>query len=56
MRPRRLAERPLRALMWRTWSMLIMTAGQAFEDIAAGPDGASARTGGLSWCGGVDTT
>jgi hypothetical protein len=48
MRPRGLAARPLRAPMWRTWSMLMTMTGQAFEDIAAGPDGASARTDGLS--------
>jgi hypothetical protein len=36
--------------------MLMTTTGQAFEDIAAGPDGASARTDGLSWCGGECTT
>jgi hypothetical protein len=56
MRPRDLAVRPLRALIWRTWSMLMMTTGQAFDDIAAGPDGASARTGSLSWCRGACTT
>src|SRR5690348_1544602 len=50
MRPRGLAARPPRAPIWRTWSMLMMTTGQAFEDVAAGPE---ARVSGPTACRGA---